>query len=435
MSLSGEARFAAGPAALFHSRDGGATWQQVGRDLGEVMDIASDIYEPERLWLTTFETGDQLFGQLYTSLNGGDDWTWVADRHGVIWPKESGGIRLIDPRYQFPWDERNGVWQAAADGGEWTQLSSVEQYDFGWSTAFFAHLEGYDGPVRTLSLRGETALWVNTQFVFGSFDGGQTFTNLYTEQVGENRFASRGIDNIVFFDVAASEQAADDEGTAAIYLAMYDMGCFRSLDGGLSWENCNVPELTGAWEGAGGNSFTVLPERNPERAGTVWMTQVGDIGEPVSLVRSDAFGAADSWQISNAGLPETDSITDLALDPTSATAERTLFAAVSGDVYRSQNDGWDWEPVFACGGCRFVAADPHGSGLILAGGEAGLFGSPVGGAEGSWSALGPAEMGGDLSGEFWDWGWRGVRDIEFDEGVSGRALVAVLGEGGRGLSK
>ncbi len=424
IALSGEARFATGPAAAFRSADGGQTWSPIGVELGAIMDIEYDA--AGQLWSTTFETEPDLYGTLFSSTDHGDAWQQVAQRHGVIWPASNGRLRLIDTRYQFPWDERNGVWESADGGASWAQISSVDNYDFGWSTAYFAHLSSFDGPISTLALSGDTAIWVNSQFVFGSFDGGRTFQNLYTDQTESGTFSSRGIDNIVFFDAAASAQATD--GTSAMYMAMYDMGCFRSLDGGASWDNCNVPDYTGNWDGAGGNSFSVITD--PTRAGTVWMTQAGDIGENVSLVRSDNFGAADSWRLSNSGLPISGSITGLAIDPNSPADSRTLFVAVDGDVYRSMDDGVSWALVFACGGCRFTAVDPHGSGQVLAGGEAGLFRSADAGSPDSWFAIGETGMTGTVQGDYWEWGWNGVRDIDFDPTTPGRIAVGVLGASG-----
>ncbi|MEM9774409.1 MAG: hypothetical protein AAF902_07505 [Chloroflexota bacterium] len=420
-ALSGEARFAAGPAAVYRSTDSGVTWTHIAPDLGEVMDVAFD--DQGRLLLTTYEEEPELYGSLYASSDSGESWTFLAQRHGVIWPASNDVIRLIEPRYQFPWDERSGVWESADGGLSWSQISTVETYDFGWSPAYFAHLESYDGPVRTLALQDDVAIWANSQFVFGSFDGGRSFQNVYTSQIAEDRYMSRGIDNIVFFDAAVSEQNA--YGVSAIYMAMYDMGCFRSLDGGDSWENCNVPELTGNWEGAGGNSFTVLAD--PERPEVVWMTQTGDIGDPVSLVRSDNFGAAESWQLSNEGIPETNSITGLAIDPSSTTDSRTLFVAADGNVYRSLDDGWSWEMVFECGGCRFTAVSPHDSTIILSGGDAGLYRSTASGDLGSWAAVHMNEMIGEIKADYWEWGWAGVRDIIFEPSAPGRVFVGVLG--------
>ncbi len=426
-ALSGEARFASGPAVVYRSADAGATWEQVGQSLGNIMDIAQDAQG--ELWLTTYQNDPDLYGQLYTSSNNGSEWQLVAQRHGVIWPAADGRLRLIEPRYQFPWDERNGVWESADSGATWEQISQVDDYDFGWSTAFFAHLDSFDGAVRTLAFNGDSVLWANSQFVFGSADGGRTFQNRYTQETEAGTFTSTGIDNIVFFNAAASERSSTD-GTSAIYMAMYDMGCFRSLDGGTSWQNCNVPDITVEWNGAGGNAFTVLAEPNPARAGTVWMVQTDNIGAPAVLLRSDNFGAIDSWQASNAGLPESPHIMDIAIDPNSPADSRTLFTTVSGDVYRSVDDGWNWEPVFECGGCHFVAVDNFGEGVILAGGEAGLFRSAANGDSGSWSAVGGSDMAGDVPGIFWEWGWRGVRDIEFDTQTAGRVVVGVMGTGG-----
>jgi hypothetical protein len=59
-----------------------------------------------------------------------------------------------------------------------------------------------------------------------------------------------------------------------VYLGFFDMGIWRSLDKGESWENCNDEVFSGDWEGFGGNCATILAD--PERANVVWASLSGN---------------------------------------------------------------------------------------------------------------------------------------------------------------
>ena len=94
-------------------------------------------------------------------------------------------------------------------------------------------------------------LWVDDQFVYATLDDGRSFAPLHTRpQAGG--WQSTGVDNIITFDIAV--HPADSN---YVFLAMPDLGCFRSVNGGASWLNCNKPELVGSWQGDGGNSMTL----------------------------------------------------------------------------------------------------------------------------------------------------------------------------------
>lgn len=425
--LSGEGRFAAGPRAAFRSVDGGVHWVQIGATSGDVMDIALWHANPAIMYLTAYNVEPDLYGHLYRSEDGGDSWTEVARRTGILWlhPARPDLIRLIDVRYQFPWDERNGVWESADGGLTWRQVSGVEGWDTGWSRAYFAYGESFNGDARTLGTDlsdPETLLWANGQWVFATFDGGRHFQNLFTDEVGPGRWRSRGLDNVVMFDFAISEANPDD-----IYLGYFDIGCWRSRDGGASWQNCNDPAYTGDWEGEGGNTTTLAAD--PTRIGIVWTAQAASWDEPGTLLRS--ADAGQTWEYADHGLPDAP-LLGLAVDRTSPTDRRTLFLTADGDVYVSHDDGYHWQPAFACDGCRVTAVDHFDGSLVYAGGESGLWRSRAGGMPGTWEAIGPPEMTGTVSGEPWVWGWEGVSAITPDPHRSGQVYAAVRGAG-RGL--
>ena len=76
--------------------------------------------------------------------------------------------------------------------------------------------------------------WVDPQFVYTSRDFGASIVSIYTNQQPSGGWQSRGVDNIVTWDFQF------DASGDVLYLGMPDVGCWRSLDDGASWLNCNV---------------------------------------------------------------------------------------------------------------------------------------------------------------------------------------------------
>ncbi|MGH7740997.1 MAG: WD40/YVTN/BNR-like repeat-containing protein, partial [Candidatus Eiseniibacteriota bacterium] len=147
-------------------------------------------------------------------------------------------------------------------------------------------------------------------------------------------------------------------------------------------------------------------------------------------LRSDSAAAPGSWR-KCAGLPD-GLICGLSLDRSSPARSRTLFVADNGQVYRSRDDGWNWERVFDAGVCRITAVDRFDGRLVYAGGEGGLWRSSHGGEPGSWESIGSSEMSGAPTQSADGFRWPGVHAIVPDPGTAGRLYVVSFGDG-RGL--
>ncbi len=437
-ALTGEGRFACGPAALFQSKDGGRSWRRLAPALGQIADATLDPNNPYVLYVTTYgDVWDPGYECIHDDPNGGyvyrgvfrqGAWRWekissdddLGQRNLLLWPDadDAHALRVID----MDWPE---LWETTDNGATWEFIGSKEDWDPGWTNAENAYSLSFNGDAKTLGRDlsdPDALLWVDSQFLWATRDDGRSFAPLHTREVTPGHWQSRGADNIVPFDIAL---AADGRH---VYLGLADMGCFRSDDAGATWQNCNDPAYVGSWDGYGGNSMTVVAD--PTRANVVWITMAQEVDTPHTLLRSEDYGA--TWTPVGRGLPEDGIPAGLSVDPNSPTQSRTLFITMDGDVYRSQDDGETWQKVLDCNGCRATAVDVRDGHRVYAGGEGGFWRSTRGGAPGTWEQTGLPEMRGNMGGEFWDVYWEGVSAIRPDPVHPGWVYVSVFGED-RGL--
>lgn len=426
--LTGHGRFASGPRDIYRSDDGGVHWVSLGSSFNNlVIDMALDPFDPDGLYASVSDASAFNIGHLYRSDDQGDTWTYLAQQGGFIWPHAQipGTIRTIQSRYQYPWLSTEGIWESTQYGaaGTWTRLSGVADWDSGWSSTYWSfNSASISGAVSVDLSDPESMFWCGSQFLYGTFDGGQSAEQLFANEIGgaaSGRWRSRGLDNVVIVDLAINEANPDE-----IYAGYFDLGLFVSLDGGESWSPRNEPTTSGNWGASGGNTWTLLTD--PGRPGIVWASQAPSKSANAFLFKSSDSGL--SWPIQGQGLPAAP-LTGLSIDRASPTNNRTLYIAAGGDVYGSTNDGQNWSLLHADGGLRYTAVDRHDSTIVYAGGENGLWRSDQSGSPGTWIEVGLPSMRGAMSGLPTAWMWEGVHDIVSDPGTPGRLLVAIHGSG------
>ncbi len=438
--LTGMGRFACGPADVFKSTDGGVTWINLTSALPEILDVAIDENDPETVYITTMNSDcdaeyywKDLLGNLYKSTDGGMHWNSpLSDYTGVIWldPENPNVIRLIDPREPYPWNPRSGTFTSTDGGITFTKTGDVNDWDtFFNGDVYWCYGISPNGICKTLGQDlsdPATHYWATSQWLFKTTDYGNTFENIFTEEIRPGFWKSRGVDNVNMMDIAISK--ADPN---IIYLAYFDMGIWRSLDGGNSWQSCNDSVFSGNWEGHGGNCATVLAD--PDRPNVVWASQSeNQNGEaPTYLLKNTNTGDKNSWIRSDNGLPDQE-IMGLSLDVHSDINNRTLYVTALKDVYKSVDDGNTWTKVFDCNGCRFTAVDYFNGNIVYAGGENGVWRSMDGGL--SWVDISDPEMRSTNGAEFWDWDYQGVFDIKTDPNNPNYVYVVAHGPG-KGLFK
>lgn len=431
--LTGNGRFVCTPAHLFRSTNGGAQWTRVADAVGQIMDFAIHPSDPDSIYLSTMEVDcstslyyTSLAGKLYLSADGGTTWHVRAqDRTGIIWIKRDAPqiIRMIDPREPWPWIPSGGTWRSTDSGLSWVKISDGN-WDSGYQSSLaWAYGTSYNGFCKTLGesmAEPDVLFWTNTQWIFATHDEGVNFNNLHTKSTPEGTWQSTGFDNVVMNELATS---ADHQ---TIYISFADLGIWRSLDRGASWQSCNRSDLTGNWQGFGGNSLTILAD--PHRTSVVWANIQGDLSETAQLVKSSNHGSADSWIISQSGLPGTNRISGLSLDPNSPSNNRTLYVTADGSVYKSTDDGATWSLVKSDGALHFTAVDAINSQIVYAGGRNGIHRSLNGGN--TWADLSDPGMKGVLDVDYFAFGYQGVSSICTDPLVEGKVYITVFGPSG-----
>lgn len=440
-ALTGEGRFATGPAKVFRSIDGGMNWIDISPSNDDAMDIAIDPNNGSIVYVSTMQPNGNdgvdcssgNLGSLYKSVNGGSSWgSPIASYTGVIFidKNNSSTVRLLDPRCPYWWLDDSGTWTSNDGGNNWTNTGNPTNWTNGYqSNPAWAYGASYNGIVKTLGdsyASSDNIFWTNVQWAFGSFNGGTDFQHLHTQEQSSGWWQSTGFDNVVPLEIAINESNPDE-----IYIGYADIGLWRSLDGGASWQASNEEDYTGSWFGFGGNTRSLLCD--PDRAGKVWVSQQGDANETAFVLTSSQSGALGTWTNVSTGLPNGTLLLGLSLDRNSPTNNRTLFVTMDGNVYRSQNDGTSWQLVLSNGGLYFTAVDEINGQIVYAGGYDGLHRSLNGGD--TWSKVLNAPVVSPFDPSPYHEQYGGVMDIEPDPNVEGKVLVAMYGDPGGGLMK
>ncbi len=409
-------------ANLWKSTNGGNSWAKLNIGPGTIWDVATLPNASSPLYLTKgIPQIPHNSDGVYNSTNGGRTWTKIFDQPGRIFLKRENPqvIRLINSA---------GTFESLNGGQTWSQKGDETKWPCGWPS-FCYSIDTNNVRALGEDLANSNAYyWANSQFVYGSFDGGATFTPLYTNEIPtrSGNWRGTGISNAE--TMAVSVSAANPN---VIYLGFQDLGCWHSEDKGNTWRTCNEPAFTRSWNGLGGEVDTVLADSS--RANVAWAS-LGDSNFALIYKTTNA-GELGSWSAANSGMRTSatkSAISGLSLSYSSNSENRTLFvvqnstsAGVSrSEVYKSTNDAATWSLAFSQPGASFgntihplqaTAVDHFSGSLIYAGGDKGVWRSLDGGV--SWT-----QVGGSALAHTWD--------IQVDPLTSGIVYAVVWTTGG-----
>jgi hypothetical protein len=401
--------------ALYLSANGGATWTDAHGDsssggmTGNPWDAAYDPDHPDTIYATSItgsgnpDEASSWSGYTWRGRQAGALWTQLSRHTGAIVarrgaPGAPAVITSIDVRRDGAGCAECGSFTSSDGGATWSHTSDMSGWDTAWNgDVGWSYSGATTGVSRTLGQDLSNAsgiFWVTPQFAWSSTNGGATFARLFTDASAPGYWKGRGLDNVAPAALSASG--------GMVYAGSYDLGIWRSSDGGASWQQSNDAAFTGAWAGKGGNCMTLLAD--PARPQMVWACN-GEEPDGTRLIRSTASAAPGSWAAPG-GVPS-GFINGLSLDSQSPSNARTLYVTANGDVFRSVNDGQSWALAFNCDQCYVTAAS--GS-TVFAGGERGLWRSLDAGT--TWSEITPATFHPSPSGyELREAKWNGPHDI------------------------
>jgi len=304
-----------GGERLLVSRDGGASWQELGSGLGgRFSQLRIDPHHPDVLYL---EDGDNWPHNttLYRSTDGGRTWErLITDGQGLAF-------------------DADGTWLYRA---RWTVLLRSDDQGRTWSEVPLPGRYGVDHIAAHPFQSGRLYLTpAERGGVLISTDGGLSWENTAASAslgTGQGSF---------FFD--------STEGDVVYLVPFYQ--AFRSDDGGRTWSVCaDVP-----WSPLTDSRAAVDP-RDPDR---VLLAVRGD-----GVWRSE--DGCRSWHLSNDGLDNI-FVNSLAIDPEHPDV---VYAATDGGVFVSVDGGERWWPIREGLGPNpvvySIAVDPNDSSKVYA---------------------------------------------------------------------
>jgi len=379
-------------AALFVSRDQGATWQ-------EQVDLRG---RPKHLWVdpnsapaartlymatenaVLAATGDKVnslplpakatdvslgfaSGDKPTMYMTSEEGAFVSVDGGTTWqksalPGDGGKVRAIATSLHHPetayvsyehlkLEDKSwiGVAKTTNSGKEWKLVwkeaeTGANNIRDAWITERFGPGWG-ENPLNMTVADQDPNLAYGTDLgrTMRTTDGGETWAAQYSKKVDSSGWTTTGLDVTNSYGIHF-----DPFNQKRQFITYTDIGLFRSEDGGTSWmsSTMGVPER---WL-----NTTYWIVFDPKVRGRMWSVNSGthDLPRPKmwrhnsvlnykgGVCRSDDGGK--NWQKSNEGMAET-APTHILLDPTSPENSRTLYVAAFGrGVYKSTDDGKTW---------------------------------------------------------------------------------------------
>jgi hypothetical protein len=408
--------------ALYKSIDGGATWTlKSGADA--TVDVAVHPTAPGTLLMTVAGVAENT-GSLKKSTDGGDSWSptfdglgGVFNNTGAVWWNLPNAYLInigLDACGSIPANAGRFV---SSDGGNtWSRESDGSNWELGWSDCPHARGIPFSGVANALSARGE--YWVTPQFVWRYT--GTKYENAFSTSSMPGRWITKGIDN------AVPVCFADARNYNTVYAGYYDLGLWKSVDGGASWSMIN-PVLP-QWNGVGGNVTAVVADSS--RPGVLWAAFAESSKPPYYYRMYRTSNGGLTWSATATGLPFPAFLYGLSMDRRSPTASRRLWVTADGALYTSADDGATWQPASTAGGLPttglFVTeVDRRNGANVYVGGWNGLWRSTDGGA--TWSepsagfdyAAAPGEIG-PTNATLHRVKWHGPHQIVSDPFVPGR---------------
>lgn len=331
-----------GHNGIFRSTDGGESWSWVFNKIPA--EIRSIVISPDyALDKTVFAIAWMISGTvegciLMKSINGGQDWEYIADLHG----QSFGGSGIIALSPNFLNDQTlfvsvaSGDFLKSTDGGNSYTVLNEDNSNLD-SPSVMAISPNYSDDQMLFTLQWKTDYNVGSRYYFyKSADGGQTWIRSLID--------TTGIWNFYPSSIAISPNFSMD---STIFVGTYKFGLYKSTDGGKLW----CPVNTGLPDNAYVKTIETSPNFKSDQ--TVFLVEMNT----GSVFKSTNGG--DSWQYLN--LPEihpflainaeniraitrTTCVFDFKISPNYVN-DHTFYLGTLDGIFISDDDGATWNLV------------------------------------------------------------------------------------------
>lgn len=312
------------PAGVYVSMDGGVTWTNVGQ---RILEALPEAPEGRNYRFRGVACAGQNAGTAYVGFSmAGERPYWRIAHSGIVKTTDGGNTwRIVFEEADGPSANLEVSWieGRAADESIW-----------------------FDAPYSLgVAPTDPNVCYATDLFrTYRTLDGGETWQQVNSVRVGEDRWTTRGLDVTTCYGVHF-----DPFDVNHVFITYTDIGMFQSADGGASWMG-STEGIPGSWR-----NTTYWIEFDPEVEGLMWGVFSGthDLPRP-KMWRNrgpDRYqggvgvstDGGRSWTVSNEGMPQT-AATQILLDPTSPVGARVLYVCGFGrGVYKSTDSGRTWE--------------------------------------------------------------------------------------------
>ncbi len=372
--------YASTDRGFYKSLDAGVTWErkETGLPHDRTREVAIYPLNPDILYLTLFSapSEDPWQGGVYKSMDGGETWTAKINGFDVIVGDpgmsaySTANYEQIEVDFQNPdvvyvganyWTGKFGVYRTTNGGDHWQLVTREDNWERGWRPQ--------EGTQRVESMAMDPAnptrlIWGETG-LFQTLDGGDTWHQIYTNEIPSGSYAwqGRGLEVTGVYDIEVDPTKPD-----IVYFAYGDISFFRSEDSGQTFTRS-----IGGLDLSTVNSFFRIAI-DPEDTSILyagrgrWYWNTGEVVKSVDGGRNwITIGNPDN------GLPDA-RVFDLVLDYSSPVESRTIYvASYEEGIYKSIDGGNNWvainEGIDASEGycTRSIAIDPSNPMVLYAG--------------------------------------------------------------------
>ncbi|MCE5273477.1 dockerin type I domain-containing protein [bacterium] len=326
----------------------------IDADGGKAPDGAAALY----LLTTLRKSGQSFAGGMYRSLDAGASWTQIDSsltNTSETPTYNTLGVCQEHPEVvylsctSFP-TNRIGIFKTTDSGTSW-KWSFCEDWSSyvtknmtdAWLTREYGH--GYEGAPWGLGVcpRDPNTCYGSSGRTFRTRDGGTTWQTVYSNDMGNNAWSSRGLDVTTCYGVHF-----DPFDSLHVFITYTDIGLFQSHDGGKSW----VHATTGVDRDVINTCYWL--DFDPDTPNLVWgvwsnwhdlprMKMFNDNWPQARGVPMYSTDGGAVWHPSNYGAPGDAPYTHVLIDPKSPKDSRTLYLCAFGKgVYKSVDGGKRW---------------------------------------------------------------------------------------------